>query len=494
MPEDWNPTSPFKLYYDTRGFRDSRNTWLADYTGEIPKKIDPSGADTDEKPSNSDNSGDVVDNSSNSDPSGVRSINSRTISVSRGVWRPSWAKGEDEITEYTTSPYKVTVSNIPDIDKNVSDNVTVVVPNKTNVTRSYEPNVSSRKVRGYRAVSADVKSRVLVKFNSVVAALSQEVILGLGRDGDSVDDIIGAGLTKAVEKAKHPELILSRSVDNSGGNNEGDGDVGVKRAVLIGINYSLNDKVDTLTGCINDAMAIRGMLIDSYQYKNENITVLRDDEKEGYLAPTRQNIIQTIKDAVSDNTEKDELWIHYSGLGTSSEDQGNDETDQRDEGIVSSDFNEDTIQMILDDELKTYLNEVKGTVMITQDCRSSGTGWDLPYKYTRQSNGTYKRSIESTTFSQTTTNNIYMLSGSQDDQQAVETGERFGAFTEALIECLRLRNHAVTFFNLENAINSYLADRNIEQRTVFTSSNYNASVASITKSMIMSSNVPPYRR
>ena len=54
----------------------------------------------------------------------------------------------------------------------------------------------------------------------------------------------------------------------NGGNNAYSG---VKRAVLLGINYALNTTVNTLDGCINDAMAIRGVLIDTYQYKNENV-------------------------------------------------------------------------------------------------------------------------------------------------------------------------------------------------------------------------------
>jgi hypothetical protein len=148
--------------------------------------------------------------------------------------------------------------------------------------------------------------------------------------------------------------------------------------------------------------------------------------------------------------------------------------------------------MILDDELKTLLNEVKGTVMITQDCCNSGTGWDLPFKYTKQSDNTYQRTVEGPMFSHTTTDNIYMLSGSRDDQEAIDTGN-LGAFTHAFIESLRLRNHNVKFTQLEDDINKYLEQQDHEQRTVFTSANYNIISAGITRSMITSSNVEPYR-
>ena len=61
------------------------------------------------------------------------------------------------------------------------------------------------------------------------------------------------------------------------------------------------------------------------------------------------------------------------------------------------------------------------------------------------------------------------------------------------MECLRRRDHNVSFFNLEGDINAYLKEQGQEQRTVLTSANYEASLASITRSMIMSSKIHPYR-
>ena len=266
----------------------------------------------------------------------------------------------------------------------------------------------------------------------------------------------------------------------------------MKRAVLIGINYTGNPRLNTLSGCINDVEAMRTMLIDKYQYKSENVTVLRDD-KSTYTQPTRTNIIDSIKNAIDNNKkDTDELWIHYSGHGSFVYDEGNDEVDRRDEGILPSDFNEEN-KIILDDKLKQLLNGVQGTVMITQDCCNSGTGWDLPYMYTRQADGSYSCSSESYTFSHTTSNNIYMLSGSRDDQLASETDQGFGAFTAALMECLNKENVSISLFDLENKINALLVEGGYKQRSVFTSANYNASQANITSSKITTSNAKPPR-
>lgn len=339
-----------------------------------------------------------------------------------------------------------------------------------------------------RVASSNVKADVLAKYEQLSSVLNSTIISGLLDEGATLNGVMEDLLTSAVRTVNNPDLTLVRNYN--GGNNEYSG---VKRAVLIGINYALNATVNTLDGCINDAMAIRGVLIDTYQYKNENIAVLRDDNAVGYVNPTRENIINSIKNAAKLSKEEDELWIHFSGHGDYVDDNNKDEVDNRDEGIVSSDFDNDTIKMILDDELKPLLNEVKGTVMITQDCCNSGTGWDLPFKYTKQSDNTYQRTVEGPMFSHTTTDNIYMFSGSRDDQEAIETSDRLGAFTHAFIESLRLRNHNVNFTQLEDDINKYLEQQDLEQRTVFTSANYNIISAGITRAMITSSNVEPYR-
>lgn len=338
-----------------------------------------------------------------------------------------------------------------------------------------------------RLASSSVKADVLAKYEQLSSVLNSTIISGLLDENATFNGVMEDVLTSAVRTVNNPELTLVRNYN--GGNNEYSG---VKRAILIGINYALNATVNTLGGCINDAMAIRGVLMDTYQYKHENISVLRDDNAVGYVKPTRENIINSIRNAVNLCQDEDELWIHYSGHGDYVDDNNKDEVDNRDEGIVSSDFDNDTVKMILDDELKPLLNEVKGTVMITQDCCNSGTGWDLPFKYTKQSDNTYERTVEGPMFSHTTTDNIYMLSGSRDDQLAVETSN-LGAFTNAFIESLRLRNHNVTFTQLEDDINKYLEGQDYEQRTVFTSGNYNISSAGITRAMITSTNIPPYR-
>jgi len=51
----------------------------------------------------------------------------------------------------------------------------------------------------------------------------------------------------------------------------------MKKALLIGIDY-IDVSGVSLKGCINDAINMRNMLIDAYDYEPENIVMLRDDD------------------------------------------------------------------------------------------------------------------------------------------------------------------------------------------------------------------------
>ena len=267
----------------------------------------------------------------------------------------------------------------------------------------------------------------------------------------------------------------------------------VKRAVLIGIDY-VKDKNLRLAGCINDAIAMRNFLIDAYGYKKENISMLRDDEVDGYITPTRNNIIVEIYNAIRFSQPEDELWIHYSGHGTYDYDTNNDELDGRDELIVPVDYS--TAGCIIDDELKKILNFSKCMVCITQDSCHSGTGWDLPYRFTRDASSNLVVNHESSIL---TNKNIYMFSGARDNQYAadsysVDTARNIGAFTDTFIDCLRNRQHTVAFVDLIDDINNELRKSGFEQRSEFTSSNINPQNVVITKNGIIEPSIESDRK
>jgi hypothetical protein len=249
-----------------------------------------------------------------------------------------------------------------------------------------------------------------------------------------------------------------------------------KKAILIGINYS-NDTNAELFGCINDVVSMKNVLIDAYGYKNENIIVLRDDSDDydaynsQYKKPTREIILNTLKEVALESDDFSELWIHYSGHGTYLFDIEGDESDQYDEAIVPCDFRQNG--MIKDDELRNILDIVNCKTFITMDCCHAGSSWDMQYKFPIYNNRIYRdienrRSIKN--------KSIYMLAGSRDYQTAAdhynfEKKQPMGAFTMCLINSMRELNHNYSLLKLYVFVHKKLEESNYNQKCILSCSN-----------------------
>jgi len=256
----------------------------------------------------------------------------------------------------------------------------------------------------------------------------------------------------------------------------------VKRGIVIGINYLNNPESVRLYGCINDAIAMQNLMIDAYGYSKENITMLRDDGALNYATPTKENIMNAIKDVIDKSNENDEIWIHYSGHGSYISDTTGEEYDRKDEVLIPTDY---TTNVIVDDELKELLVNSKGLIYITMDCCHSGTCWDLPYIYRTYYNRLYRFGVG------TPINNkrIFMLSGSRDEQYSMDTYNEEqtraqGIFTTALIECCRYHNHNVSILQLNTDINLYFKTNGFSQISEYSSSSTNPYDIKLTRGKI----------
>ncbi len=78
-------------------------------------------------------------------------------------------------------------------------------------------------------------------------------------------------------------------------------------ALLIGINKYEN--VDPLNYAVNDAVAVKEMLIESYGFNEENIILITDENA------TKTNIIQGFSDILTNAKEKDRVVVFYAGHG-----------------------------------------------------------------------------------------------------------------------------------------------------------------------------------
>jgi len=177
-----------------------------------------------------------------------------------------------------------------------------------------------------------------------------------------------------------------------------------KNALLIGCNY-IGTQYE-LNGCINDVENIQNKLKNQYGFNN--ILIMSDNTSN---KPTKANILNEIKNLLSNANSGDKLFLLFSGHGTTIKDTNSDEKDGLDEMFVPLDFNG-----ISDDEIKIFINnnlKKDVTLFALFDCCHSGTILDLRYQYFDSEN--YDNSTENTKETETI-GDVIMISGCKDNQ------------------------------------------------------------------------------
>ena len=240
-----------------------------------------------------------------------------------------------------------------------------------------------------------------------------------------------------------------------------------KRALLIGCNYTATPAVQ-LSGCINDVVNVRNTLIDAYGYPDSNIFMLRDDDK--LRLPTKANILTSLSQIVAISQPSDMVWVHYSGHGTQIRDTNGDEVDKLDECIVPCNYN--VAGIITDDELYAIINNAKCQMMICFDSCNSGTVCDLQYSI-NYNNGVLVKSANSTR--SVANPNIIMMSGCRDPQTSADAYDNMakkgvGAFTQTLLETLRISDHNIAILPLYTKLCANLKAYGFTQIPVLSSS------------------------
>lgn len=248
----------------------------------------------------------------------------------------------------------------------------------------------------------------------------------------------------------------------------------MKRAIIIGINYTLNESMK-LYGCINDANHIRNMLIDAYDIDPAKITMLLDNSNDAHLMPSRENILRELKRLVAECARSDELWFYYSGHGSLRNDANQDEIDGSDSAIIPIDYDESGI--ITDDLLLTTIKDISCPLFLFFDSCHSGTVCDLQwsYEYRISEDDIIMRKNNEVVLSNPF---IFMISGSRDselsyDVKQYDVHNYYGAFTHALTECLRMRRHTVNWITLYKDVVVYLSQEEMDQTPVLSVSSRN---------------------
>eukprot|EP01006_Ploeotia_vitrea_P046502 TRINITY_DN67030_c6_g2_i1.p1 TRINITY_DN67030_c6_g2~~TRINITY_DN67030_c6_g2_i1.p1 ORF type:complete len:544 (-),score=92.74 TRINITY_DN67030_c6_g2_i1:249-1850(-) len=237
---------------------------------------------------------------------------------------------------------------------------------------------------------------------------------------------------------------------------------GVKKAVLIGINY--HGTKARLRGCVNDVNAMKAWLLSQGFKDDDSSMVVLTDESHGHkYQPTRSNIEAAMQWLVSGVQPGDTLFFHYSGHGAQQKDPSRTEADGMDETILPIDFKK--AGMITDDTIFNLLvwplpSGVKLTAVM--DCCHSGTGMDLAYNWDPR-----RRSWMEDLNPNHASGDVTLFSASADHQVAADARiekQPGGAMTTSFLAALRQHRGTITYNDLINGIGSYLRHKGFQQR------------------------------
>ncbi|KAF9077434.1 caspase domain-containing protein [Rhodocollybia butyracea] len=156
-----------------------------------------------------------------------------------------------------------------------------------------------------------------------------------------------------------------------------------KKALLIGVNSTLQDGVAHLAKTHKDVGTIKELLIEHYQYDENNITTMIDCQSQlnKDLHPTRDNILRELKALVTDAQQQDHLFFYYAGHVEQMATDDPKEEDGLDEHIVPCDSN-GVDKMIKDNTLRQILIEnlpARCKLTAVFDACHSGTLLDLDH-------------------------------------------------------------------------------------------------------------------
>jgi len=233
--------------------------------------------------------------------------------------------------------------------------------------------------------------------------------------------------------------------------------------VIVGINYT--GTRNQLGGCINDALQTKKNILD--EYPHATIRLLTDNIS---LSPTRNNILDSLKQLVKNAKSGDTLIFHYSGHGGQVEDLNGDEEDGMDETICPIDFTvrrmitidgvtHNVDSQIIDDEIHDIIENVpKGArfLMLSDSCHS-GTVGDLRNDFKHfdplvgsrsvydKDTGTHfhfdssmqnKRTLKMKVPNSNAGGELRIISGCEESQTSADTGTN-GACTKSFWETVK---------------------------------------------------------
>lgn len=235
---------------------------------------------------------------------------------------------------------------------------------------------------------------------------------------------------------------------------------GLKRALYVGINYAGTPY--ELYGCINDATNMQAQVQTYFSMCKEH-RLITDQTP---VKPTRQAILDGLAWLTTGLKAGEHVLFHYSGHGGRVADRNGDEVSGLDSCIYP--VNGGRMESILDDELRTLLAAkvpAGSKCFVVLDCCNSGTAIDMRYKWQTPS-ATALTYTENQRYAKTA-GQVLFLSGSRDEEFAMDTvdkmGRPCGALTMALLDTWRTYGPAIKLKYLLWDVRQYLKTNGYSQ-------------------------------
>jgi len=242
-----------------------------------------------------------------------------------------------------------------------------------------------------------------------------------------------------------------------------------QKALIIGIDiYKPENAVTTntgraswmnLDGCVNDATAVRDLMVAKYGFTNSNTTTLFNDQA------SRQRILSELKKLASEAKKGDVIFIYYAGHGSQVYNSLSPENDKKDESIVPADSYKGAID-IRDKELAALFNQIldKGALLtvIFDSCHSGSIGRGFlneppKMRFIEESKTDAKDDYVPV---RPEIRNALILSAAQDFEFAKEQRDEnnipHGAFTIALLKALQQLSPDASVSNIYTSITSIM--------------------------------------
>ena len=244
-----------------------------------------------------------------------------------------------------------------------------------------------------------------------------------------------------------------------------------QRALVIGIDkYKETDRAPfpELDGCKNDAESMKILVSAKYNFPNNQIKELYNDQA------TRENILKSINDLLDKSRKGDVAFIFYAGHGSQVKNSLNHEDNHLDQSIVPVDTWKANVPDIRNKELAAIFNKfIDKGVMLTCifDCCHSGAiargiQNDPPkLRYMPGSDWDAKDASNPVPPDSRPGSKYLILSAVQQDEfeeeQRDEQNKPHGAFTIALLTAIKQQNVNGSVNNLFTAIHAILRSNGI---------------------------------